>query len=154
MFHQLLKVRYVAVLITLLMVLHSFAAFVIGAQLALRGYREVLSGNLNGRPGLELLHSLDFLFISIVLIIVALGIAKLFLRDPSTESDASLPRWLRIDSISELKVLLWETILVTMLIIALSDLSTGVYEHRSWTVLITPGAIFLLAVSLYFMKKV
>jgi len=158
MFRQLLKVRYIAVVITALAVLHAVAFLVLGTKAAVHAYKQVLglSSVAAGtpRPGLELLHSLDFLFVSMVFLVLALGIAKLFLLGPSPEADAGLPSWLRIESISELKVLLWETILVTMLIIALSDITAGLdAATRDWTVLLTPAAIFLLALSLYCMKK-
>lgn len=157
MFRQLLKVRYIAVVITALAVLHSVAFLVLGTETAIHAYRQVLGLDTSPgpqRPGLELLHSLDFLFVSMVFLVLALGIAKLFLMSPSAEADEGLPSWLRIDSISELKVLLWETILVTMLIIALSDITSDLDAvTRSWTVLLTPIEILLLALSLYFMKK-
>jgi len=105
------------------------------------------------RPGLELLHSLDTLFISMVLIVLALGMAKLFLRNPEERDDAKLPVWLRIESITELKVLLWETILTTLLIVAMSDVSAALYEPTTWTILITPTAVLILALSLFFMKR-
>lgn len=154
MFRHLLKIRYVAVVITILTLLHALACLVLGVQTAIKGYRHVLTGSdATQRPGIEILHSLDFLFVAIVLIVLALGVAKLFLLDPSAQDDASLPPWLRIHSIGELKVLLWETILVTMVIIALSNLSGSFYSAPDWTALLTPAAIFLLALSLYFMKK-
>jgi uncharacterized membrane protein YqhA len=105
------------------------------------------------RPGLELLHSLDFLFVSLVLIVLGLGIAKLFLLAPGDSSDAGLPTWLRIDSISELKVLLWETILTTLLIASLSNLVEGLFGTLDWTVLLMPIAILILSLSLFFIKK-
>jgi uncharacterized membrane protein YqhA len=154
MFRHLLKIRYVAAVITLVTVLHALACLVLGVQTAIKGYRQVLTGHdATERPGIEILHSLDFLFVAMVLIVVALGIAKLFLLAPSAQDDASLPVWLRIHSIGELKVLLWETILVTMVIIALSNFSVSINSAPNWAALMAPAAIFLLALSLYFMKK-
>jgi uncharacterized membrane protein YqhA len=154
LFRHLLKLRYVAVVITLITALHALACLVLGVKSAIKGYRQVLAGSdATERPGIEILHSLDLLFVSIVFIVVALGIAKLFLLAPSAQEDASLPVWLRINKISELKVLLWETILVTMVVVALSEFTASIYSTHDWTVLLTPAAILLLALSLYFMKK-
>ena len=156
MFRQLLKVRYIAVVIVALAVTDAVAFLVLGAQAALHGYQQVLGihGAGPNRPGLGLLHSLDFLFVSLVFLILGLAIAKLFLLGPSDVDDASLPTWLRISSISELKVLLWETSLVTMLVVSLSEMTTNLDSaDRTWTVLLTPTAILLLSVSLYFIKK-
>jgi uncharacterized membrane protein YqhA len=139
----------------ILAALHAVAFLVLGARVAVGAYWAVIhpASDAAARPGLHLLHSLDFLFVSMVLVVLALGIAKLFLVDSAAKQDLTLPGWLQIDSISELKVLLWETILTTLLIIALSDLTEGLFTTLTWTVLLTPGAILLLALSLFFMKR-
>jgi uncharacterized membrane protein YqhA len=152
-FQRLLKIRYLAVVIVILAVLHALAFLVMGAKSAFKGYMHLFDREGESRPGLELLHSLDFMFISLVLIVLALGIARLFLLDPGSGEVAHLPEWLRIESISELKVLLWETILTSLLIIGLSDLTEGILGKLDWSVLLTPVAILILALSLFFMKK-
>jgi uncharacterized membrane protein YqhA len=159
MFEHLLKVRYLAVVIVILAVLHALAFLVMGTQIALRTYWHLLHESLAAegaaaRPGLELLHSLDFLFVAIVFVILALGIAKLFLLDPEAVERARLPTWLKIDDSGELKVLLWETILTTLLIAGLSHLVAGLVGKVDWSVLVIPAAILILSMSLYFMKKV
>ena len=50
-------------------------------------------------------------------------------------------------------MLLWETILTTLVIVALSDLIRGLFTKLDWTALIMPSAILVLALSLFFMKK-
>ncbi len=154
MFEQLLKLRYVAIVIVLLAVLHAVAFLVLGAKLAIVAYGHILTGGVSTelRPGLELLHSLDFLFVSLVLMVLALGIAKLFLLGPNVD-ESGLPVWLRLHSISELKVLLWETVLTTLLIAGLPGLVSGLFGQLDWTVMVIPSAILVLALSLYFMKK-
>ena len=154
MFEQLLKVRYIAVIIVILAVLHAAAFLILGTKVAIQAYAHVIvgGGSTESRPGLELLHSLDFLFVSLVLMVLALGIAKLFLLGPNVE-ESGLPVWLRLHSISELKVLLWETVLTTLLIASLPGLVAGLLGNLDWRVLVTPSAILVLALSLYFMKK-
>jgi uncharacterized membrane protein YqhA len=153
MFERLLKIRYIAIVIVILAVLHAIAFLLLGIKLAFQSYAHVITGgSTEARPGLELLHSLDFLFVSMVLLVLGLGIAKLFLLGPNVE-EAGLPIWLRINSISELKVLLWETVLTTLLIAGLPGLVTGLFGDLNWTVLVIPTAILVLALSLYFMKK-
>ena len=153
MFERLLKIRYIAIVIVILTVVHSLAFLFIGTKLALTAYAHILGGAPpDVRPGMELLHSLDFLFVSMVLLVLGLGIAKLFLLGPNV-NDSNLPVWLRIENIGELKVLLWETVLTTLLIAGLPDLVAGLFGKLEWTVLILPAAILVLALSLYFMKK-
>jgi uncharacterized membrane protein YqhA len=155
MFRHLIKVRYIAVVIVIISLLHAVAFLTMGAEIAARAYWHVLDDTAAGwsRPGVELLHSLDFLFVSLVLLVLGLGIAKLFVFSPSEEETAALPVWLRISSVGQLKVLLWETILTTLLIVALSDLIRGLFTKLDWTALTMPVAILVLALSLFFMKK-
>ncbi len=156
MFGLLLKFRYLAVIMVILSMGHAIAYLLMGARIAIHAYAHVwdLPGaSSETRPGLELLHSLDFLFVSLVLMVLALGIAKLFLLSADSKQQEGLPVWLRIEKISELKVLLWETILTTLLIAGLSQLVEGLFIKVDWTILMTPVAILILALSLFFMKK-
>jgi uncharacterized membrane protein YqhA len=157
MFEQLLKVRYVVVVIVVLAVLHAVAFLVLGAATAVTAYRDVLhawgQAGTEGRPGLKLLHSLDYLFVAMVFLILALGIAKLFFIGPKAAEGMDLPSWLRVQNIAELKVLLWETILVTLVITSLSELSSGLFEKVQTTALVTPAAILMLSLALFFLKK-
>jgi uncharacterized membrane protein YqhA len=155
LFDQLLKIRYLAVVIVILAACHAIAFLALGTKIALHAYMMILGQGETtaaARPGLELLHSLDFLFVSLVLMILSLGVAKLFLLDP-TKQTVPLPPWIQIDNVTELKVLLWETILTTLLIVAMSDLVTNLGQTLAWTVLIVPIAILILALGLYFMKR-
>jgi uncharacterized membrane protein YqhA len=157
MFERLLKVRYVAAVVVVLAVLHALAFMLMGAKLAVHAYGRVLFGATVGaldRPGVELLHALDLLLISLVLIILAVGVGKLFLRDPGAPAhSASLPAWLDITTFTDLKVLLWETVLTALLVFTIATLSADLQGHPGWTALVLPGGILLLAMSLYFMKK-
>ncbi len=155
MFHNLLKVRYVAVVIVVISILHSVAFLVMGTRVAVQAYWHMFQepASAMSRPGVEILHSLDFLFISLVLMVLALGIAKLFFLQLSPTDVSSLPNWLRIESISELKIMLWETILTTLLIVGLSDLIRDLFSPLAWSALILPVAILILAVSLFFIRK-
>ena len=153
MFRQLLKIRYVAIVIVILALLHAVAFLVMGAQIAIKAYWHLLDDVAAAHPGVELLHSLDFLFVSLVLLVLGLGIAKLFVVNLTEEDTARLPSWLRIESLTQLKVLLWETILTTLLIVALSDLIRGLFTKLEWSALTIPAAILLLAASLFLIKK-
>lgn len=157
MFEILLKFRYLAVVMVAIALLDAVAYLVLGVRIAFHAYAHLFEEAANAspekRPGLEILHSLDFVFVSLVLVVLGLGIAKLFLLAPDAKAHADLPVWLRIERISELKVLLWETILTTLLIAGLSELVVGLFTRLDWTTLLTPLAILILALSLFFMKK-
>jgi uncharacterized membrane protein YqhA len=151
-FEHLLKARYFAAVVVLVSILHALTFLIMGTRIAFKTYWHVLRGAPpEGKvgPGVELLHSLDYLLISLVLMILALAVAKLFLFPRSS----SVPAWLDIDSFSDLKYLLWETILTALLIIGLSLLATGMNDRLTWSALIIPAAILVLSISLYFMKR-
>jgi uncharacterized membrane protein YqhA len=156
MFEQLLKVRYISLVVVIISVLHSLAFLLLGAQIAVKAYRLIISGAHSGeamRPGLELLHSLDFLLIALVLLILALGVAKLFLLPPTIATRAPLPTWLNVETFSDLKVLLWETILTALVVFGLPTLSVELAGRLEVTALVLPGAIMLLALGLFLMKR-
>ncbi|HMF44673.1 MAG TPA: YqhA family protein, partial [Polyangia bacterium] len=100
-------------------------------------------------------HSLDFLLIALVLLILGLGVAKLFLLPPSAVARRiyALPTWLNMETFSELKVLLWETILVALVVFALPTLSSDLAGRLEWSALILPAAITLMALGLFLMKR-
>ena len=86
--------------------------------------------------------------LAIIFIIFGLGIARLFLFNRI--SDEEIPSWLRFQDMKGLKVLLWETILVTLVIYCLQVLLT--YKQLTLELLIIPGAILLLALALFFVR--
>jgi uncharacterized membrane protein YqhA len=153
---HLLKIRYIAIVVVLLSILHAIAFLVLGGRIAFHAYHLILTGTHAGenvRPGLEILHSLDFLLISLVLLILGLGVAKLFLLPPPVAGRPyELPTWLRMETFSDLKVLLWETILTALVVFGLPTLSSDLAGTLEWTALILPAAIALLAFGLYLMK--
>jgi uncharacterized membrane protein YqhA len=86
--------------------------------------------------------------LAIIFIIFGSGIARLFLFNKAP--DEQIPSWLRFQEMKGLKVLLWETILVTLVIYCLQVLLT--HKELDYELLILPGAILLLSVALFFMR--
>ena len=70
------------------------------------------------KPGLQILKGLDLFLVSIVFMILGLGILKIFVFSHMPFTD--LPDWLNIKNFKELKILLWETILVTLVVFSLT----------------------------------
>src|SRR5262249_61756367 len=99
------------------------------------------SSHENAGPGLELLRSLGLLLISLVLLILGLGVATLFLLPPTSQHAYPLPTWLNMETFSDLKVLLWETILTALVVFGLPTLSSDLAGKLDWTALVLPAAI-------------
>ena len=101
-----------------------------------------------------LLKGVDLFLLAIVLFVFALGILILF-NSPETPLPLKLPEWLHIKNFIELKVILWEAILTTLVISYLATLAENNLNKIEISIkaLIVPGAIMLIALSLFFLKK-
>ncbi|HEY6504473.1 MAG TPA: YqhA family protein [Chitinophagaceae bacterium] len=108
-----------------------------------------------GPMAVGLLKAVDLFLVAIVLFVFSLGILMLFNDKAETALPVNLPEWLRIKSFVQLKVILWEAILTTLVINFLAGLSEKRMQGVEMSVitLILPGAILLIALSLYFLKK-
>jgi uncharacterized membrane protein YqhA len=152
MFKKLLRIRYVVLLAILTMFINSVFLIIGGTILSVKGYIEFIKNGFipseTYKPGIYIMKGLDGFMLAIIFIIFGLGIARLFLFN--SVSDEEIPSWLRFQDMKGLKVLLWETILVTLVIYCLQVLLT--YKQLSLELLIIPGAILLLALALFFVR--
>jgi uncharacterized membrane protein YqhA len=106
------------------------------------------------RVAIGLLSAIDMFLLATVFFVFSVGLLVLF-RDPAAEIPVRLPEWLRIKSFMQLKVILWEAILTTLVIACLTGLATRRMKGEEFTVVLLtlPGIIFLISLSLYFLKK-
>ena len=114
-------------------------------------YKMVWEGRLHARPGAIIAESVDSFLIAIFFIIFAIGIAKLFLPPNNLLNRINLP-WLKVDSFSALKLVMWETLLTTLLVYyVIKAVASG--EELQWTTLVLPAGILMLAIAYFLMKK-
>jgi len=152
MFKKLLKIRYIILLPVIILFLNSISFIIGGAVLSIKGYIEFAQNgfipNESYRPGMLVMKGLDLFMLAIIFIIFGLGISRLFLFTNTV--DEEIPSWLRFSEMKGLKVLLWETMLVTLVIYCLQLLLTS--QTQSTELLILPGAILLLSLALFFVR--
>jgi len=100
-----------------------------------------------------LLKTIDMFLLAIVFFVFSLGLLVLF--QDAESIPVNLPQWLRIKTFIQLKVTLWEAILTTLVVSYLASLAEKKFDNLSFDVydLIIPGAILLIALSLFFLKK-
>ena len=129
----------------------------VGVYEAIIGTYGIFMGEIHTEttPGLKLIESLDMFLIGFLFLIFSIGFSQLFFPKPSILMDAMdkiTPDWLMVKDFSELKQILWDTLLTTLVIKFVSDAFTafGVYN---WTLTIVPIGIFLIALSRYLIKK-
>lgn len=140
--------RFLALIISFLLMISGIVATCLGtkkivyAVLTFAGFHE-------GKPGVYLIESIDTFLFSLVIFILAGGIFKLFVGDKNTLSDSTV--FSKINNFMDLKILLWETLLLTMTVWC----SLGFFlkpDKLSYELLILPVSILLLALALKFIK--
>ena len=105
-------------------------------------------------PSLMLLEGVDSFLLAFVFFVFAFGLYKIFFIKDDTKINDSLPRWLHIESIFELKSLLWYSVLTTMVVLFLNFAVVRISANNlNWTFLMFPAGILLISISLYFMSK-
>ena len=151
MFKSIMNVRYVFLIAVIFTFINSIFFIVGGAVECIKGYQIFLEHGMSEehRPGMHLLKGLELFLVSMVFMIFAFAILKLFIA--YRETDEHLPGWLKIHSFKELKLLLWETIIVTLVVFCLTKLAS--IEAITWNSLILPGVILMLTGGLFLMKK-
>ncbi len=103
-----------------------------------------------GKPGLEIVESLDLFLVALLFLMLSLGFMKLFYPDFKGLEKIILP-WLKVDDFFQLKYLTWNAVLLTLLI------TFGTHVLRAngplaWTMLIIPASVLLFSISLKMLK--
>ena len=147
------KFRYLFVIAVFFLLINSVIFLIAGAVECIRGYIEFTQAGFTTsetlRPGTHLLEGLDFFVSALVFMIFGLGLGQLFLFDK--DSAIYLPRGIRIDSLKELKIILWETILVALVIFCVTHLLKN--DLTSWDIVPFPVIILILSLALYLFKS-
>ena len=154
MFRSLLRIRYLAAVVSLVFAVHAAGFLTLALLRGYRAYSELLRGNHADeavRPGIHIAESVDALLFSLVLLVLALGTSSLFLA--GEEEQKSLPEWMRIKSLTGLKLLLWEAILATLVVTAATGLIAALPDLE-WRHLILPVAVLILSVSYFLLKRI
>jgi len=151
----LLKLRWLAGLIAVFCGLHAVAFVALGIVRAVAGYRVIFAGppwDPEHLPGVEIARSLDVFLIALVFIVFAIGIVELFVVPSDHPGLEKVPGWMRVRSLTELKFVLWEALLVTLVVGSVEGLVVSFHEP-AWVMLMMPTATLILAVGLYFSRK-
>jgi uncharacterized membrane protein YqhA len=97
-----------------------------------------------------LIKSLDAFLIAFVLFIFAYGIYSLFIANQPDASEPEALKWIRMRSISHLKIVLAEVIVI-ILFVKFLEVALLSLEKMEWDLLVLPGSILLLALGLKFL---
>ncbi len=161
LFKALKSFRYISIIAVLCSLFGSVLMFLIGIYRTYRAFAyffnlEAVSSTL-GRERLgglatgAIIKSVDAFLIGLVLLIFAYGIYTLFIREVALE-ERPTTHWLEISSITSLKTLLAEVIIIILFVKFLNVVIINIAE-LTWEILILPVSILLLTLSLKFLER-
>jgi hypothetical protein len=145
---KLFKFKYLALLISLLILICGLTAIFVGTLRIYEGIL-ILAGFHEGKPGVLLIESVDAFLFSLVVLILSGGIFKLFCGNESTFSGIGI--FSQLKTFKDLKILLWESLLLTLTVWCANSFFLDSTESQNEQ-LILPVSIVLLAIALHLVR--
>lgn len=146
---KIFQLKYFAILISILTLLCGIIAIVLGSIHLIESIMAI-TGIHEGKPGIYLIEAVDTYLFALVILVLAGGVFKLFVGNEQTFKNSVV--FSKINAFMHLKVLLWETILLTLTVwCALSFFVES--EDLKYEQLVLPVSILLLALALKFIKS-
>ncbi|MCJ7468420.1 MAG: YqhA family protein [Maribacter sp.] len=129
----------------------------IGVYEIILGVEGILTGKMhtNAAPGVKLFLALDVFLIAFLFLIFSIGFTQLFIPKPSKIIDALdriTPEWLKVENFIQLKFILWDTALTTLVVMFVGE-AYKISGEYDWKLIIVPIAILLISLSKYLLKK-
>lgn len=124
--------------------LNGLTFVVFGIIKTYHGYEQIVAVE-HGRPGIALVESLDSFLIALVFLIFSVGFARLFHSESKIFTAINVPA-LKVESFADLKMLLWNTILLTLMVL-FATIVVSNEGDLEWKIMILPVSIALLAFS-------
>jgi len=103
-----------------------------------------------------IMEGVDTLLLAIVLFIFSYGLLVIFFSSKEEVfNQLNVPKWLRMKSFLDLKIVLWEAVLTTLVIGFLIAVARAGLENKEpgIEILFIPVAIALITISLFLLKK-
>ncbi|WP_296317000.1 YqhA family protein [Winogradskyella sp. UBA3174] len=151
-FESIFTLKYFALIISLLIMFSGLIAIAVGSIRLFKGFME-LTGLHEGtsHPGVHIIEAVDTLLFSLVILVLGGGIFKLFVGNENTFKESIV--FSKIKTFMDLKVLLWETLLLTLTVWC----SLGFFARPKdlhYEQLILPVTIVLLALALKLIRDI
>lgn len=140
--------RFAIIALILATFFNAIFFIVSGIYRSVHAYILVTQTGLDSKPGLHLVESIDSFLIALVFLILSIGITKLFVPDFLWMKGIDL-HWMKIDNFTQLKMLLWGTVLLSLVVLSAINLIEA-EGHYDWPMLVVPGAVVLMALAAKF----
>lgn len=144
------KIKYLALCVSILLFLSGIMAIVLGATKLVESVLIFTGVHKGERPGIHIIDSVDTLLFALVILVLAGGIYKLFVGNQDTFKESVI--FSKLNSFMDLKVLLWETLLLTLTVWCVLSFFLDP-EDLKYELLILPSSILLLALALKLIKE-
>ncbi|MCJ7759118.1 MAG: YqhA family protein, partial [Gillisia sp.] len=141
---RIFTIKYLALVVSILLMISGIMAIALGTIRLIESILQII-GIHEGKPGIHLIESVDTLLFSLVILVLGGGIFKLFVGNENTFKKSAI--FSKINSFMDLKVLLWETLLLTLTVWC----ALGFFldqDNLHFEQLILPITIVLLALAL------
>jgi uncharacterized membrane protein YqhA len=130
----------------------------LGVYKTFEGFTYILKGyvDTNVRPGVLLFEALDVFLFAFLFFIFSIGFSQLFIPKPSRIKKAFesiTPEWLKVHTFTELKLILWDTVLTTLVVFFVGNVFRNEKGIYNWETTIIPVTIILISFSKYIIKK-
>lgn len=145
---KLFQVKYLALLVSIFIMVSGILAILLGILHVVDAFL-ILFDKHDGSAGGAIIESIDTFLFSLVILILGGGIFKLFIGNQSTFQESAV--FSELKNFKDLKILLWETILLTLTVWCALGFLIGP-EKMDYEQLILPVTIVLLALGLKFIK--
>ena len=129
----------------------------VGVYETFNGIFGIFNGQIgtDAKPGLLLFQALDGFLFAFLFLIFSMGFAQLFIPKPSkiiNLMDSITPEWLKVENFTQLKLILWDAVLTTLVVVFLGNI-ISVGADFDWQTIIIPVTILLLSLSKFLIKK-
>jgi len=129
----------------------------IGVYLGLFGLK-ALSSDAALKASVELISALDQFLLGLVLLVFAYGVFGLFVvadreKWESARTEIRAPDWLKVTSVTDLKIKLLEVITVLLAVLFLKGVLTVSGQRFEWTDLVIPVAVVLFGCTTWLIKS-
>ena len=162
---HIFKVRWLAAVAVLFSAVGAAIMFIIGSVTTIKSVGvyfglyglAAFSSNAALKASVELIASLDQFLLGLVLLVFAYGVYGLFVvadqeKWESVRSDIRAPDWLKVTSVTDLKIKLLEVITVLLAVLFLKGILT-ITGGNEWTDLVIPIAVVLFGATTWLIKS-
>lgn len=153
-------IRYLTIIAVVSSLAGALLMFIIGATKTVRAYIAYFGQPFDpenperlkaaDQATAYLIQSIDIFLIALVLMIFAVGVYKLFIRE-NEPTDYKIFAWIKINSVQQLKRILAELVVV-ILFVKFLEVALVNLNSLEWEMLVLPAAILLLALSVKFLE--